>query len=446
MTRQQRVDWTGRILRLRVDGPAHGGEFVARHEGRVVFCRGGITDELVEVSIDDDPGRGFCRGSVLEVLEPSTERRAPHCPAAEAGAGCCDWTHIRSDAARRFAGTVLAEQAARIGRIDGLGGAVAVEPPAGDDTSDGWRTVARWVTDPQGVPGVRRARSGQLITQPCVQPDPRILEAVSAAGVGPGREVLGILGDDGAVHVSHRRLADPRDRRGGQGSRRAATRARARHARAGAWTTAVGPSTVVRRVGRRSWDLPVGAFWQAHRGAAEHYSELVRAAVRQAPGLPSDPVVWDLYGGAGMFAAASLDAVPAAGVTLVESSTGAVDAASGALAGEPGVTSVRSRVETFLDRPVGDTPGDAPDVVILDPPRGGAGVEVMSRLADRTRSRIVHVGCDAASLARDVGVLVAAGWTLVDLHGVAAFPGTHHVEGVAVLDSPPTDRSRRFSP
>ncbi|HHX85110.1 MAG TPA: hypothetical protein GX694_07225 [Actinomycetales bacterium] len=98
---------------------------------------------------------------------------------------------------------------------------------------------------------------------------------------------------------------------------------------------------------------------------------------------------------------------------------------------------VGARVEDFL----ADGPADAggPDVVVLDPPRGGAGVEVMSALAAAGARRIVHVGCDPASLARDVGVLVAAGWRLVDLRGVAAFPGTHHVEGLAVLDAPTAD-------
>ncbi|MBB1021891.1 class I SAM-dependent RNA methyltransferase, partial [Dietzia sp. E1] len=49
MTHEHTTDWTGRVLRLEVAGPAHGGEFVARHEGRVVFCRGGITGETVDV-------------------------------------------------------------------------------------------------------------------------------------------------------------------------------------------------------------------------------------------------------------------------------------------------------------------------------------------------------------------------------------------------------------
>lgn len=452
MSQRQRIDWTGRELRLRVEGPAHGGEFVARHEGRVVFCRGGITGEVVDVLVDDDPGRAFCRGTVVRVLEPTAERIDPLCPAAAAGAGCCDWSHIDPSAARGFAGVVLADQVRRIGSITTVDGPVPVDPPAGDETPTGWRTVARWFTGPEGAPGVRRARSHEIVTEPCTQPDPRITEAVEATDLGPGREILGVLGDDGTVHVAHRpAVGGPGDtdaraprRGGGRGSRRGATRNRARHARAGAWETVSGPATVTRHVGSRTWEIPPGAFWQAHRSAAGHYSDSVGRAVANAPGLGNDPCVWDLYAGVGLFTAATLGVVPGARPTLVESSRASVGAARASLAGDGGaVRVVTDRVEAFLGPADAAVPGERPDVVVLDPPRGGAGVGVMSRLAGVTRSRIIHVGCDAASLARDVGVLVDAGWRLQQLRGVAAFPGTHHVEGLAVLDSPTTAEGLR---
>lgn len=437
MTQQEPIDWTGRTLQVRVEGPAHGGEFVARHSGRVVFCTGGLTGELVKVVVDDDPGRGFCRGTVRAVLEPAPERVEPVCAAAAAGAGCCDWSHIDPAAARGFGGQVLAEQAERIGRLAIPRSRVLVEPPAADTATTGWRTIARWFTDEGGRPGVRRSRSRDVITEPCSQPDPRLFDAVLAADPGPRREVLAVLGDDGTVHVGHRPLSEDGQRgRGRRSARSSATRARARQARGGAWEYIVGGDEVVRRVGARTWNLPVDSFWQAHRSAATHYSDVVRAAVADIPELPREPVVWDLYGGAGVFAAAARDACAGARVTVVESAAGSLAGAVSTLGTEEGIRTVRSRVESFLD--TGDDEGTpaAPDVVVLDPPRGGAGIPVMEMLATSVRSRIVHVGCDPASLARDVGVLVAAGWVLRDFRGVAAFPGTHHVEGIAVLDAP----------
>ena len=441
MTQQGPIDWTGRVLQVRVEGPAHGGEFVARHDGRVVFCRGALTGELVELVVDDDPGRGFCRGTVRAVLEPSPDRVDPTCAAAAAGAGCCDWSHIAPAAARGFAGRVLAEQAERIGRIEVPGHPVPVDLPGGDDAGTGWRTIARWVTDDHGRPGVRRSRSRDVVTEPCGQPDPRLLEAVLSADPGSRREVLAVLGDDGSVHVGHRAASDDVPRgRGRRAARSAATRARARHARGRDWQYLAGGDTVVRRVGTRTWNLPVDSFWQAHRSAAAHYSDVVRDVVTSAPGLPHEAVIWDLYGGAGVFAAAARDAAPDALVTVVESAAGSLAAATATLGPDDDIRTVRSRVEAFLDTDGGHAGAAAatcaPDLVVLDPPRGGAGIPVMQALATRTRSRIVHVGCDPASLARDVGVLVSAGWTLQELRGVAAFPGTHHVEGIAVLDAP----------
>lgn len=447
MTQQEPIDWTGRVLQVRVEGPAHGGEFVARHDGRVVFCRGALTGELVELVVDDDPGRGFCRGTVSSVLEPSPDRVDPTCAAAAAGAGCCDWSHIGPAAARGFAGRVLAEQAERIGRIAVPELPVPVDLPGGDDAGSGWRTIARWVTDDDGRPGLRRSRSRDVVTEPCGQPDPRLLQAVLSAEPGARREVLAVLGDDGSVHVGHRAASDDGPRgRGRRAARSAATRARARHARGRDWEYVAGGDTVVRRVGERTWNLPVDSFWQAHRSAATHYSDVVRIAVAGAPGLPHEPIIWDLYGGAGVFAAAARDAAPNALVTVVESAAGSLAAAAGALGADEGILTVRSRVEAFLETGDGKAPGPAPaaagveaaapDVVVLDPPRGGAGIPVMQALATMTRSRIVHVGCDPASLARDVGVLISAGWTLQEFRGVAAFPGTHHVEGIAVLDAP----------
>lgn len=437
MTHQEPIDWTGRALQVRVEGPAHGGEFVARHCGRVIFCRGGLTGELVEVVVDDDPGRGFCRGTVRSVLEPSSDRVEPVCAAAAAGAGCCDWSHIHPTAARGFGGQVLAEQAERIGRFTVAGTRVPVDPPGDDAAPTRWRTITRWFTDEDGRPGVRRARSRDVITEPCSQPDPRLLDAVLAADLGPRREVLAVLGDDGSVHLGHRSASDDGPRGRDRRSRRsAATRARGRQSRGRAWRYVTGGDTVVRRVGEHTWHLPVDSFWQAHRSAAAHYSDMVRTAVADAPGLPDEPVVWDLYGGAGVFAVAARDACAGARVTVVESASGSLTGAAETLGTVEGIRMVRSRVEAFLDTGEGGVTPAAPDVVVLDPPRGGAGIPVMETLATAARSRIVHVGCDPASLARDVGVLVAAGWVLRDLRGVAAFPGTHHVEGVAVLDAP----------
>jgi tRNA/tmRNA/rRNA uracil-C5-methylase (TrmA/RlmC/RlmD family) len=70
---------------------------------------------------------------------------------------------------------------------------------------------------------------------------------------------------------------------------------------------------------------------------------------------------------------------------------------------------------------------------VLDPPRTGAGREVVDLLADAGVPRVVHIGCEAASFARDVSLYRGHGYTVEDVRVFDSFPLTHHVECVAVL-------------
>ena len=78
-----------------------------------------------------------------------------------------------------------------------------------------------------------------------------------------------------------------------------------------------------------------------------------------------------------------------------------------------------------------DALGVRPDLVVLDPPRAGAGPAVMAALAALGPRALCYVSCDPATLARDVAVLAARGWRLRRLRAFDAFPMTHHVECVA---------------
>jgi tRNA/tmRNA/rRNA uracil-C5-methylase (TrmA/RlmC/RlmD family) len=99
-----------------------------------------------------------------------------------------------------------------------------------------------------------------------------------------------------------------------------------------------------------------------------------------------------------------------------------------ALADLTQVSFVTGRVEQAL----AGLPGD-PDVVVLDPPRRGAGRAVAVAVADRGPARIVHLACDPAALARDLAAYLEAGYRLLEIRALDAFPMTHHIECVALL-------------
>jgi tRNA/tmRNA/rRNA uracil-C5-methylase (TrmA/RlmC/RlmD family) len=118
-------------------------------------------------------------------------------------------------------------------------------------------------------------------------------------------------------------------------------------------------------------------------------------------------------------------------VVLVEASRPAVTDAEANLADLPQVRCVAGRVEQAL---VNGTVGDGrPDVVVLDPPRKGAGRLVVDGIAGRRPDRVVYVACDPAALARDVATFAGHGYRLARLRAFDAFPMTHHVECVALL-------------
>jgi tRNA/tmRNA/rRNA uracil-C5-methylase (TrmA/RlmC/RlmD family) len=138
---------------------------------------------------------------------------------------------------------------------------------------------------------------------------------------------------------------------------------------------------------------------------------------------------WDLYGGAGVFAAALARAVGDSGhVVTVDTSRGASRSAREALADLAAVSVVTDSVRRALA-----AQRKRADVAVLDPPRSGAGREVIDLLAAAEVPRVVHIGCEAASFARDVGLYLRHGYTVENLRVFDSFPLTHHVECVAVL-------------
>lgn len=112
----------------------------------------------------------------------------------------------------------------------------------------------------------------------------------------------------------------------------------------------------------------------------------------------------------------------------VDTARGASASARAALADLAAVTVVSGSVRGFLAGQSGSV-----DVAVLDPPRAGAGQAVIDLLARAAVPRIIHIGCEAASFARDIGLYRDHGYQVETIRVFDAFPLTHHVESVALL-------------
>ena len=73
------------------------------------------------------------------------------------------------------------------------------------------------------------------------------------------------------------------------------------------------------------------------------------------------------------------------------------------------------------------------DIVVLDPPRAGAGRQVIERIIRMSPRAIAYVACDPSALARDIATARSLGWRLESLRALDLFPMTHHVECIALL-------------
>ena len=179
-------------------------------------------------------------------------------------------------------------------------------------------------------------------------------------------------------------------------------------------------------LGRR-FEVAAGGFWQVHVAAPT----VLASAVLEGLAPVEGERVADLYAGVGLFACLLGDRVgPTGSVLAVEASARACADAARNSDDQPWV-----RVRTSPVTPALVSRLDV-DLVVLDPPRAGAGLEVTRALAALRPRAVAYVSCDAASYARDLRVLLDAGWSVASLRVLDLYPWTEHVELVSVLTPP----------
>jgi tRNA/tmRNA/rRNA uracil-C5-methylase (TrmA/RlmC/RlmD family) len=380
---------------------AHGGVSVAELDGRVVFVGDTLPGERVLARITDATHDRYWRAETLRVLQPSQDRVRHVWRAAsvdrdpEHRAGGAEFGHIAPARQRALKRTVLRDALRRTAKlpdaaIDALDIAVAPAPGAADGTRS--RTRVRLHVDRDGRVGPYASRSKRVVP---VRDLPLAVEPLEhlLPERARGRE-LDLVAAGSDVFA-----AAPRDTR----------------------------PPIVERVGDREFRLEALGFWQVHPAAPAVLTEAVRAAI-DPDRFDPDADNLDLYGGVGLLAAA-LAGEADVRVTTVESDRRASDHAAANLADLPRATAVPARVDAFLADPVA-RPGAT---VVLDPPRSGAGAEIVGAIAAARPAQVVYVACDPVALARDLGVFAEHGWGVDRLQGYDLFPNTHHLEAVARL-------------
>lgn len=192
----------------------------------------------------------------------------------------------------------------------------------------------------------------------------------------------------------------------------------------GKFRQSIGPAVLHEKVGTHLLQVSQRSFWQGHKGAPELLSHVVTDFAE----IQIGEHVLDLYGGVGLFTAACLDLVGEGGsIHLIEGSKDATGDAKNNFADKSNVEITTGDVAKVLTRI------NKADVIILDPPREGAGKDVVNEMKRLLPRAIVYVACDPAALARDTAYLMESGFKLEKIRAFDLFPMTHHIESIALF-------------
>jgi 23S rRNA (uracil1939-C5)-methyltransferase len=399
---------------IKIDKLVYGGSGLGRHEGKVVFVPLTAPGDRVRVRLAEQK-KNFARASVVELLEPGPGRQDPPCPHFGVCGGC-QWQHLEYAQQLEFKRRILAETLHHhLPETRTLEIRMTASPQP-----FGYRTRARIQTE-GGGPGARvgffRLHSHRIED---VKSCPLFHPALNRA-----LEQLRALRSTGELGGEVRQMDLACDPDKGLW---AIAPAAGDQASAGGAESQSGEVPLARRVGAFTYHISPSTFFQANHlllgPMVEKVCELARGA-----GLAA---ALDLFSGAGLFALPL--ALQFGRVVAVEASTAASRLCERNVR-EAGLTNVQCicAAVTGWMKAVGSVAAPAFDLVVLDPPRAGAGNDVMRHLVEWSPETIVYVSCDPQTLARDLSCLAPRYYRIDAIEGFDLFPQTFHIETVVRL-------------
>jgi 23S rRNA (uracil1939-C5)-methyltransferase len=420
---------------VQIEKPIYGGAFLAHIEGKAVFVPLALPGEQARVRIVDGK-RGYATAEVEEIVAASPQRVAPACPHFGACGGC-QYQQATYAAQLAWKKEILRETLERRGVYAPEDIAVlAGEPWA-------YRNRIRLAFDANEDAGYRGRRSHAVIPiAECPIAAPLLVRAALAAGrilqESPARlrvSEISLFCDAAETALLVSVTLAGGGKRGFDDFARAlagnipevkgveflaeGAKDQAPHSVA-QW----GANSLLYRAAGVDFRVDQGAFFQVNRWLVDALVERVTAHARGA-------LAWDLFAGVGLFARQLGRSFTR--VIAVESASASIAALAHNLR-ETSASAVKATTLDFLRR---ERSGARPDLIVVDPPRTGLGLETTALLAEIAAPEIVYVSCDPATLARDLRTLVDSRngpryiidqITLVDL-----FPQTFHLETVVRL-------------
>ena len=399
------------MMELHPHDMAHGGEAVARHDGKAYFIPGAMPGEVVEATVVEDKG-SWARTALVEVLVASPDRRTPPCPYAQ-DCGGCQWQFASEQPQRRWKRETVVGQLQHLGKIADPIVHETVEPGHGL----GYRNRMDFHVA-EGKPALFRSRSNDLVPLgSCMLMVDELQDTFARLGDLTGVEKLTLR----AGTRTGKRVAVIE---GEVPEQIADWDAAVVHKKGNSLTPLLGDRVFTEIVGGVVFEIPADGFFQNNTEGADALVQLVRDVLEVA----EDETLLDGYCGVGLFGATV--GQDAARVIGIESTPGAAKYARSNMT----AAGVENHIIAGSFTKDIDKLDEYWDVAVVDPPRKGLGQRGVEAVTAAMPRRIAYVACDPASLARDARLLESYGYEFIEATPVDMFPQTYHIEIVARFD------------
>jgi 23S rRNA (uracil1939-C5)-methyltransferase len=376
--------------RTEVERIVYGGMGLAHFEDMTLFLPCAAAGDTVDFIVTKKKKKCLF-GEITGIVEPSPARREPQCPVF-GRCGGCHLLHLDYEEETRVKKETFLSTLRRIGGIDTE---IASYTPCPERF--GYRNHALFKVGSGGETGFSRRESSEIVPFPdqgCLLLPPPMRKAISDLSpdsLVPGSKVRARLDSFGAIHFW-----------GVEG--------------------VISPPDILMKAGDMSFPVYPEAFFQINRHLNAPLMDL-------AISLPKKTArkFLDMYSGVGFFTLPmAARAVEAVGIEVQrQAHRSAVAAAK--LNKVPNVRFIRETAERGLSR-IGEA-----DLVLTDPPRSGIPASVLKSIIKLRPGEIIMISCDAPTFARDAARLVEASWAPAEIHLIDMFPGTYHVESVALF-------------
>lgn len=404
---------------IKAEQPVYGGYVIGR-DGKVVFIKGAIPGELVEVALEEKK-KDYFVASVTGVTEPSPYRRKPPC-SIFGRCGGCQLQYITHEKQVSMKEEILLETLRRLAAVDIQLG------PSITGKEFGYRHRGQFKVSQAGETGFYREGTREVIpVEECPLMIDKINQALQAlkridikgakelhlsAGDTVSILVKGVIPEKAEQEVLDCGISGLAFENG----------------------TSLGRDYITLDLHDLKYSVTPWSFFQSHWALNQTVVETVISGL----GPLENKRVLDLYSGAGNFSIPL--AVHAGEVVGVEGNVNAVEDAkrNAALNSIKNCTFINLSAEESFgsrrkhkhDRLFRET---AYDIILLDPPRAGLTSDCLKGVMELNSGRIVYISCNPATLARDIKKMKEK-YELESMTMIDFFPNTYHIEALAYLN------------